>query len=140
MVLTGSCGPTPILAVHGINKKFSSLGLKNRSGSENHACDHLFMTYIVFISHLYIWWCMLFLTYISICCFISLFIHTFLYVCNPLFLFHTKMPWWVLFKVFQKARLSKSIMPWTLFLQSFSRFYVRIRFYCIRQMIMSLVI
>ena len=29
-------------------------------------------------------------------------------VCNLLFLFHTKMPWWVLFKVFQKYRLSKS--------------------------------
>ena len=33
----------------------------------------------------------------------------FLYiVCNLLFLFQTKMPWWVLFKVFQKYRLSKS--------------------------------
>ena len=29
-VLTGSCGSTSILAVHGINKKSSSLGLKNR--------------------------------------------------------------------------------------------------------------
>ena len=29
MVLTGSCGPTPILVVHRINKKFGSLGLKN---------------------------------------------------------------------------------------------------------------
>ena len=29
-------------------------------------------------------------------------------VCNLLFLFHTTMPWWVLFKVFQKYRLSKS--------------------------------
>ena len=45
MVLTGSCGPTPVLTVHGINKKSGSLGLKNRfsrsdllvrSGSENH--------------------------------------------------------------------------------------------------------
>ena len=32
-VLTGSCGPTPILAVHGINKKSSSLVLKNRFSS-----------------------------------------------------------------------------------------------------------
>ena len=32
----------------------------------------------------------------------------FLYiVCNLLFLFQTKMPWWVLFKVFQKYKLSK---------------------------------
>ena len=29
-VLTGSCGPTLVLTVHGINKKSSSLGLKNR--------------------------------------------------------------------------------------------------------------
>ena len=28
-VLTGSCGPTPVLTVHRINKKFGSLGLKN---------------------------------------------------------------------------------------------------------------
>ena len=33
----------------------------------------------------------------------------FLYiVCNLLFLFHTKMPWWILFKVFQKCKLLKS--------------------------------
>ena len=50
------------------------------------------------------------------------------------------MPWWVLFKVFQKCRLSKSIMPWTLFLQSFSRVYARIIFCCIKQVIMSWVI
>ena len=46
------------------------------------------------------------------------------------FLFYTKMPWWVLFKVFQKDKLWKSIMPWTLFLQSFSRVCVRVRFSC----------
>ena len=45
------------------------------------------MTYIVFISHLYIWWCMLLFTYLSMCYFFSLFIHMFLYVCNPLFCF-----------------------------------------------------
>ena len=28
--LTGSCGPTPVLIVHGINKKSGYLGLKNR--------------------------------------------------------------------------------------------------------------
>ena len=32
-VLTGSCSPTPVLAVHGINKKFGFLGLKNRFSS-----------------------------------------------------------------------------------------------------------
>ena len=51
-----------------------------------------------------------------------------LIVCNLLFLFHTKMPWWILFKVFQKYRFSKSFMPWTLFLQNFSRVCVRIDF------------
>ena len=32
-VLTGSYGPTPVLAVHGIKKKSGSLGLKNRFSS-----------------------------------------------------------------------------------------------------------
>ena len=32
-VLTGSCGPTPVLEVYGINKKSDSLGLKNRFSS-----------------------------------------------------------------------------------------------------------
>ena len=32
-VLTGSCSLTPVLAVHGINKKSGSLGLKNRFSS-----------------------------------------------------------------------------------------------------------
>ena len=48
-------------------------------------------------------------TYHFMCCFFSPFIHMFLiFVCNLLLLFHTKMPWWVSFKVFQKYRLSKS--------------------------------
>ena len=42
------------------------------------------------------------ISFLSLCtCFLLL-------VYNLLFLFHTKMPWWVLFKVFQKYRLSKS--------------------------------
>ena len=49
-------------------------------------------------------------------------------VCNLLFLFYTKMPWWVLFKVFQKYKLSKSFLSWSLFLQSFSKICVRINF------------
>ena len=32
-VLTGSSGPTPVLGVHGTNKKSGSLGLKNRFSS-----------------------------------------------------------------------------------------------------------
>ena len=48
-------------------------------------------------------------TYPFMCCFFSPFIHMFLiFVCNLLLLFHTKMPWWVSFKVFKKYRLSKS--------------------------------
>ena len=67
-------------------------------------------------------------TYLFMCCFFSPFIHMFLIlVCNLLFLFHTKIPWWVLFKVFQKYRLSKSTCH-NLFLQSFSRVCVRIDF------------
>ena len=67
---------------------------------------------------------------ISLCVIYFLFLCTcFLFiVCNLLFLFHTKMPWWVLFKVFQKYRLSRSFLPWTLFLQSFSRVCARIDF------------
>ena len=56
MVLIGSCGPTPVLGVHGINKKSGYLGLKNRfssqfsvswsdlsirSGSENHGNESI---------------------------------------------------------------------------------------------------
>ena len=81
-------------------------------------------------------------TYLFMCCFFSLFMHMLLIYCMQsfIFLFHTKMPWWVLFKVFQKYKLSKSFLPWTLFLQSFSRVCVRIRFYYIEQVSMSWVI
>ena len=59
----------------------------------------------------------------------SLYAHApYFIVCNILFLFHIKMPWWFLFKVFQKYRLSNSFMLWTLFLQKFSRVCVRIDF------------
>ena len=67
-------------------------------------------TYIVIIFDIYIYiWCMFFFTYYYMWCFFSFFIHIVLIlVYNLLFLFHTKIPWWVLFKVFQKYRLSKS--------------------------------
>ena len=35
----------------------------------------------------YIWWRMLFFTYLFMCCFFSIFIHMFLYVCNLYFCF-----------------------------------------------------
>ena len=70
------------------------------------SCDHVYIhcDYLC-----YIWWCMFLsptLTYVvsflSLCpCFLLL-------VCNLLFLFHIKMSWRILFKVFQKYRLSKS--------------------------------
>ena len=62
---------------------------------------------------------------VSLLCLCTYFLYI---VCNFLFLFHTKMPWWVLFKVFQKYKLSKSLLPWTLFLQNFPRVCVRIDF------------
>ena len=68
------------------------------------------------------------LPYTCVVYFLSLCICFLYIVCNLLFLFHTKMLWWVLFKVFHKYRLSKSFLPWTLFLQSFSRVCVRIDF------------
>ena len=39
--------------------------------------------------------------------FLPLYTYFLLLVCNLLFLFHTKIPWWVLFKMFQKYKLSK---------------------------------
>ena len=105
-------------------------------------CDSKPCTYVRYI-YIYIYWgCFYFLSPISSCVVSFLSLCTcFLYiVCNLLFLFHTKMMWWVLFKMFQKYKLSKSFLPWKLFLQSFSRVYVRIRFYCIQQVRMSWVI
>ena len=97
------------------------------------SCDHL--TYIVLIFwyiYIYIYIYMLMYVYspISLCVvsFLSLCTCFLFIICNLLFLFHTKMLWWVLFKMFQKYRLSKSFLPWTLFLQSFSRVCVRIDF------------
>ena len=68
------------------------------------SCDHvrIHWTYLLYML-MYV-----FFTYLYMYCFFSIFIHIFLLVCNLLFLFHTKMSWCVLFKVFQKYRLSKS--------------------------------
>ena len=55
-------------------------------------------------------WCMLFF-HLPISCVVSfLSLYTcFLLICmQSIILFHTKMSWWALFKVFQKYRLSKS--------------------------------
>ena len=65
---------------------------------------HTLYLYLLYILLMYV------LSPISPCVVSFLSLYTcFLYnVCNLLFLFHTKMSWWVLFKVFQKYRLSKS--------------------------------
>ena len=93
----------------------------------------LYMLFLFFLyAHAYILRLLLHsFTNLFMCCFFSLFMHMLSCLLYAIFLFYTKMPWWVLFKVFQKYRLSKSFLPWTLFLQSFWRVCVRIRFYCI---------
>ena len=89
--------------------------------SDSKHCIYLWYIYLIMLlSHFHVSLYVLFL--------FSLYTHVSYFVCNLLFLFHTKMLWWVLFKVFQKYRLSKSSMPWTLFLQSFSRVCVRVDF------------
>ena len=80
--------------------------------------DTLFLLYIGLMA---IWYTLnLYLVYIyilmyvispiSLCVvsFLSLYTCFLFIICNLLFLFHTKMPWWVLFKLFQKYRLLKS--------------------------------
>ena len=72
------------------------------------SCDHS-LTYIVLIfSYILLMYVFLSPTPSCVISFLSLYICFLLFVCNLLFLFHTKMFWWVLFKVFQKYRLSKS--------------------------------
>ena len=74
------------------------------------SCTSVLWPLLTFIALIFfICWCMFLsptltcaVSFLSLCsCFLLL-------VCNLLFLFHTKMPRWVLFKVFQKCRLSKS--------------------------------
>ena len=84
---------------------------------------HFFLFYIhylLYIGLMTIWhtlYLYLVFIYIDVCyspippcvvSFLSLYTCFLFIVRNLLFLFHTKMPWWVLFKVFQKYRLSKS--------------------------------
>ena len=94
------------------------------------SCDHLTYIYIFWYIYIYIYILMYVYSSISSCVvsLLSLCTCFLLFACNLLFMFHIKMPLWVLFKVFQKYKLSKSFLPWTLFLQSFSRVCVRIDF------------
>ena len=73
------------------------------------SCDHYWHTLYLFSSYVDVCFFHLPLHVLFCFFFFPLFMHILLiFVCNLLFLFHTKMPWWVLFKVFQKYRLSKS--------------------------------
>ena len=72
------------------------------------SCDHFFYLHCI-IFFIYVDVCFFFrLPLTCVVSFLSLYTYFLLHVCNLLFLLHTKIPWWVLFKVFQKYRLSKS--------------------------------
>ena len=73
------------------------------------SCDHVYIQWS-YLWHIYIYMMMyVFFTYLYMCCFFSISIHMFLITCmQSIISVHTKMPWCVLFKVFQKYRLSKS--------------------------------
>ena len=90
--------------------------------THTHTHTYIYMMNVVLHLSLHVLFLFYLYTHVSLCM-------------QSLFMFHTKMPWWVLFKVFQKDRLWKSIMPWTLFLQSFSRVFVRVRFVCNSQVL-----
>ena len=66
------------------------------------SCEHLVIANIVLIFLKYIWWCCYHISPISLCVvsFLSLYTYFLFNVCNLIYLFHTKIPWWVLFKVF----------------------------------------
>ena len=72
------------------------------------SCDHVYI-HCAYLWYIYMIMMYVFFTYLyCVVSFLTLYTCFLYLVCNLLFLFHTKMPWWVLFKVFQKFRLSKS--------------------------------
>ena len=97
------------------------------------------MTYIVLI--FFIYWCMFpSSTLTCVVSFLSLYTWFLLFVCNLLFLFHTKMSWWVLFKVFQKYRLLKSLLAINSLFAKFFKSLCYDKLYCIQQVSMGWVI
>ena len=84
-----------------------------------------FITYIVFLWYIYMRWCIFSSLLSHMCCFFSIFIHMFLLVYN-LSMFHTKCLDEPCLNVLIKTSC-KSTMPWSLFLQNFSRVHVRVR-------------
>ena len=91
------------------------------------SCDNFYYIHcILWYIYIYIKWCMFSSPLSHLCCFLSIFIHMFLLVYN-LSLFHT----WCLDESYLSVSVKiacKSTMPWSLFLQSFSRVCVRIDF------------
>ena len=80
-------------------------------------------------SLLYCWCMFLFHLPFHVLFLFSLYTHvSYIYICNLLFLFHTKLSWWILFKVFQKFRLSKSICHKLSSCKFFSRVCVKVDF------------
>ena len=97
-----------------------------------------FLTYIVLIFFIYVMYVSF--TYTYMCCFFSLFMHMFLIrVCNLLFLFHTKIPWWFCLKCFRNTGC-QSLLAINSLLAKFFKSLCYDRFYCIQHVNMSWVI
>ena len=106
------------------------------------SCDHLFMTYIVFI-YIYIYdddddIC--FFTYFSMRCFFSLFIHMFLYVCNLYLCFTLRCLDEFCLTGFKKTGCENLPCHELSFCKVFQKFVLGLNFLVIQQVFMSLVI
>ena len=64
--------------------------LPNVYWSCNHLLTYIILIFLIYIYiYIYVYMYVCIFTNLSMCCFFSIFIHMFLYVPNPLFLFHT---------------------------------------------------
>ena len=96
------------------------------------------LTYIILI--FFIYWCIFFHLPLHVLFLFFLYTHvSYISVCNLLFLFHTKMPWWVLFKVFRNTGY-QSLLAINSFLAKFFKSLYYDKIYCIWQVNMSWVI
>ena len=93
---------------------------------------HILCLSLIYI-YIYIWWwwCMS-SSPISSCIvsFLSLYTCFLFIVCNLLFLFYTKMPWWVLFKCFRKTGCENLSYRELFSCKVFQEFVVRIDLCC----------
>ena len=65
--------------------------LPNVYWSCNHLLTYIILIFLIYIYiYIYVYMYVCIFTNLSMCCFFSIFIHMFLYVCNPSFLFHTR--------------------------------------------------